>query len=140
MTPPHRPSRSHPSAGYSMVEVLASLLLAAIVLPVALRGIAQGVRVTAVGADRLEATMLAEMKLNELLATGAFTSGDEEGDFSDYNIDDQEPRYAQYIWRSHAEDWDDDGAMQQVDVTVYWERSGTLQSVTLSTLAPTEEE
>jgi type II secretory pathway pseudopilin PulG len=138
MNRPRRPSRRRRAAAYSLVEVLAALLLAAIVLPVAMRGITLATRITSVGADEIEATMLAELKMNELLASGSYATGDDSGDFSDYTEDETE--YARYEWKSHAEDWDDDGAMQQLDVTVTWERTGGQRRVTLSTLVPTRED
>ena len=54
--------------GFSLIEVLAALMLVAIVLPVAMRGLSMASRQASVAARRSQATMLAERQLNEILA------------------------------------------------------------------------
>ena len=69
--------------GFTLVEALAALVLVAIVLPVAMRGVSLALTMASETTRRTEAMVLAEAKLAELLATGAWEDGDLDGDFTE---------------------------------------------------------
>lgn len=114
-----------------MVEVLASLMLVAIVLPVAMRGVTQSAQSSSLAADRIEATMLAERQMQQLLASQTYDLGSDEAEFDDF------PRYH---WKSGVNDWGDGAALRQVSLTVQWTSAGRERQLTLNTLVRAEEE
>jgi hypothetical protein len=111
------------------VEVLATLLLMALVLPAAMEGVSLAVQSSAIAQHRSEAAGLAEGKLNELVATGdwqtAAMSGNFDGAFSNYH------------WDATVSPWSQDTSgesIQQIDLKVSWNSRNQPQSLTLSTL------
>ncbi|MDX9980171.1 MAG: hypothetical protein RBU25_09135 [Lentisphaeria bacterium] len=91
--------RRHP---FTFAEVLVAVLVVALVVPVAVRGIALARRL--VGDDvQLEwAARLADEKLNELQVTGEWENGDSEGVFED------EPEYG---WTLTTESFEPDTSL-----------------------------
>ncbi|MBI1371549.1 MAG: prepilin-type N-terminal cleavage/methylation domain-containing protein [Phycisphaera sp.] len=133
--------------GFTFVEVLAAMLLMAIVLPVAMRGITLALRAESDAADRTEALMLAQSKLAELVATGDWQDGSLEGAFdetpsgesmhaTDASAADDGPA-GRFTWSAQVEDWLD-SRVSQLAVTVTWPSRGAERSVTLTTLVGTE--
>src|SRR4051794_38319604 len=57
-------------AGFTLIEVLATLVLLGIILPAAMRGVSIGLAMASHARHVTEAAQLAEAKLNELVATG----------------------------------------------------------------------
>ena len=124
-----RPKARRSRGGFTLVEVLAALLLMAIVLPVAMQGITLATRASTTARSRTEASGLAESKLNELIATGQWQtgnlSGQCDGDFSNYS------------WAATVSPWNQDTSgqnIQELDLTVSWTTSGRVRNVMLSTL------
>lgn len=117
--------------GFTFVELLATVVLIAAILPVAMQGIGLCTRLSGQTRRQIEATSLARTKLTELMISGEALSGDQQGDF-------EEP-WLSYRWQSQVMAWSND-ALQQLDVTVYWTAQDREQSVTLSTLVPVETE
>jgi len=113
---------------FTLVEVLVGLVLVAIILPVAMEGISLITGLAGSATQRLEAGSLAETKLAELLATGAWQDGDSTGDF------DQD--WPDYRWTTEVRDREGT-TLREVEVSVQWTRRGTDRSVTLTTLAYT---
>src|SRR5260370_36095537 len=68
-------------SGFTLVEVLAALMLLAIVLPVAMRGISMATALASSAKHRDEAAVLAKSKLDELVATHAWQSQALSGNF-----------------------------------------------------------
>lgn len=80
---PGRPIQSAKNAaGYTLVEMLATLVMVAIVLPVVIQGVTMSMSTSGTVIDRLQATALAESKLSELLATNTWNQPDLEGEFT----------------------------------------------------------
>ncbi len=69
--------------GFSLVEVLASLLLLGIVLPAAMRGVTLSLRAANAARNAQEATLLAERQLNTLLAARDADALGSDGTFED---------------------------------------------------------
>lgn len=115
---------------FTLVEVLASLVLVGVILPAAMAGVslAMGMEETARG--RTEAAVLAGSKLAELTATGAWQTAETEGDFGEHR-----PAYS---WRLQVEEWEEPG-LSRVVVTVERTAARGALSVTVSTLAYAEE-
>ena len=121
-----RPRESHRrQAAFTLVEVLATLVLAAIILPVAMRGISLATAAAGHARRQMEAASLAEGTLAELLVADAWQGADLSGDYG--------PEWPEYRWNVEVEDWEGT-VLQQVTVRVEWTERGTQRSLSLSTL------
>lgn len=118
-------------AGLSLIEVLATLVLVGIVLPVAMQGISVATSAGGVARRSAEAAALAEAKLNELVVTQEWNSGMLSGDFGE--------EWPDYTWKAETLDWLEnpsglDMSLVRLDVYVSWISRGEERSVTVSTL------
>ena len=112
--------------GFTLIEVLATLLLIGIVLPVIMQGFSIATRVGSAAKRRTEAGALADAKLTELVATAQWQSGVMSGDFN--------PDWPAYQWSAQVQPWSDSG-VDELDLTVTWTgRNGQPDSLTVSTL------
>lgn len=128
-----RPRRSRARA-FTLVEVLATLMLIAIALPVIMRGVSVASRAASSARRRNEACALAESKLNELIATNLWQTSGMQGDFS-------QEGWPDYTWTSQVQQWgqplgaSSSNIVQELDVQVSWTYgAGQQQTVTVSTL------
>jgi prepilin-type N-terminal cleavage/methylation domain-containing protein len=112
--------------GMTLIEVLATVVLMAIVLPVAMQGVSLAVSASQVARQRTEAAALAESKLAELAATGDWQYGLLSGDFG--------PDWPDYRWSGAAEPWQSTTTMRQLSVRVIWTARGQDRQVILTTL------
>jgi len=112
-----------------LLEVLAALLLVAIVLPVLMGAMDTATHIAGLANDRAEAVLLAENKLNEVLIDESWRFGDDAGDFTEAS---DELVAARYAWQLEVEQWQDP-SVRQLTVTVIWTRRGRDQSIRLST-------
>jgi len=110
---------------FTLVEVLAALVLVAIVLPVAMRGVSVALAAASASRRLAEATALGEGKLLELIVSGGWQGAELSGDFG--------PERPGCRWRAETGDWEDP-ALRLVRVTVEWTSAGRERSLTLSTL------
>jgi prepilin-type N-terminal cleavage/methylation domain-containing protein len=90
----NRPSASR-QGGFTLVEVLASLAIVLIVLPVAMEAITLVSGTASRARRQLEAANLAASKLAEIVATNAWQNGNSSGDFSSYGAS-----FPDYTWTS----------------------------------------
>jgi prepilin-type N-terminal cleavage/methylation domain-containing protein len=81
--------------GFTLVEVLASLTVVLIALPVAMEAITLATATATRARRQIEAANLAASKLAELAATNAWQNGNSSGDFSTYS-----PSFPDYTWTS----------------------------------------
>ena len=121
--------RAHQRGGFTLVELLATFVLVAIILPVAMKGISLATTMASLSKQRIEAGTLAETKLAELLATGEWQNGDLSGDFS--------PDWPNYRWSAEVQEWGE-ATLRQLDVRVEWESRGMERYVQLTTLVYVE--
>ena len=129
MKPPRPSRRPRPRRrGFTIVEVLATLSLAAIVLPAVVHGVQLCLETAGHASQHARAASLAQSKLAELVATGDLYDAEMAGDFGD-----DLPGYA---WAAQVNQWED-ARLVQVDVAVMWTRRGKQRQVVLSTLAYT---
>jgi type II secretory pathway pseudopilin PulG len=115
-------SRRH---GITLVEVLATIVLMGIVLPVAIQAITQCTTSAALARQRSEAASLAEAKLNEMLADPLRDFSASSGDFG--------PASPEYHWTLMGGQWSDP-TMQLLQVRVFWTSRGRERDVIVSTL------
>jgi general secretion pathway protein I len=135
--PPLRGLRATPTGGtarrrpgFTLIEILATLLLVAIILPVAMGGISLALNTADESRRRTEAASLAQAKLSEIVAYGQWNNASLSGDFS--------PDRPEYRWEAQVSDWQGT-LVKQVDVQVLWNRRGRNRTVTLTTLVYTGE-
>jgi type II secretory pathway pseudopilin PulG len=123
--------------GFTFIEVLATIMMLAIVMPVAMKAVSLSTDTARNARARTEAAGLAEAKLAELIATGDWQSGVLSGDFG--------TDWPQYRWNAQVGTWtppayNDNGSdpgntVDEIDLQVFWRTSGGVdRSVTLSTL------
>lgn len=122
-------SRALPSseAGFTLAEVLAAMMIMAIVLPVLVEGAALANRVGTIAQRERKAAMLAESKLNELAVTEEWRDGDSSGDFG--------PGAPEYTWRLTTDAWDED-TMRMLTLEVSFLVQGEEYTTSVSTLVP----
>jgi Tfp pilus assembly protein PilV len=114
------------------VEVLAALMLMAIVIPAIMQGVVIAGRAADSAQHRTEAAGLAQSEMATILATESWQNGGQSGDFS--------PDWPAYSWKSQTGAWAGDtvgAGLQEIDLTVNWIEHGHPASLTLSTLAYT---
>ena len=111
--------------GFTLIEVLASLVLVALIIPVAMKGISIATILASESKSRLEALELAQIRLSEILLDMDWQNSTMSGTFED--------EYARYRWQMNAEDWTETG-IKQVEVKVLWESRGYEREVSLTTL------
>lgn len=111
--------------GFTLVEVLATVMLIAIVLPAINGALVSATSVAAMARHRTEAGGLAESKVAELTATAQWQNGGSlAGDFG--------ADWPEYKWQATLGQWagDVEGVgLEQLDVTVTWTASGRAQQV-----------
>lgn len=111
-------------AGFTLVEVLATLVLIGIVLPVAMKGISLAASAGGMARRSIEASALAETKLNELVATGQWNAVTQSGDFGE--------DWPGYRWIAQANERD--ASLMEMSVQVLWTSRNSERSVSVSTL------
>jgi prepilin-type N-terminal cleavage/methylation domain-containing protein len=124
---------------FTLVEVLAAIVLIAIVLPVAMHGISLAARAASMAKHRSTAAQLGSSKLQEIVATGQWeTSSNLSGDFSL-----EGPDYQDYTWVAQVQQWNQRGVspqdiqpqtLSELDLKVIWKSRGQEQFLTFSTL------
>jgi len=109
--------------GFTLIEVLATMVLLAIVLPAIMRAAAVSLAAASSARHVTEATALGEAKLNELVALNQWSQNGS-GDFS--------PENPTYRWS--IENAARDYGVYDVRITVTWSESGKERKLMLSTL------
>ncbi len=116
--------------GFTFIELLATVVLIAIIMPVAMRSIGLCTRLGGLSRRQIEAASLAKAKMTELLVSGDWENGNQHGSFDE--------DWPGYEWKATVTNWTD-STVRQVDLTVLWESMGLQRTVTLSTLVYPEE-
>lgn len=122
LTPSPR-ARKTRTGGFTLAEVLASLMLMAVIIPVAMEGVSIASRAGTVGNRKAVAARIAQRILNEAVLTGQveMASGQaSEGEGS-------------YEWKLQSEDWPVD-ALALVTVQVTFNVQGSPYDLSVSTL------
>ncbi len=116
--------------GFSLLEIMATLVLIAIVIPITMQGFSISNQLAVMARQRSEAAALAESKLSELAATGLYQAGVLTGDFS--------PDHPEYKWNADLVSFDS-STLQQLTVHVTWDAHGTQQEFRTSTLVDSQQ-
>jgi prepilin-type N-terminal cleavage/methylation domain-containing protein len=118
--------------GFTLIEVMASMMLVAIILPVAMKGVSLALQTAGLARQRSLAASLAETELADLLTANTFDQTSTSGDF---------PDYPGYKWTADLTEWASittstgtSTSVQQLEVGVQWTSRGQERSVTLDTL------
>ncbi|HOJ39118.1 MAG TPA: type II secretion system protein [bacterium] len=111
--------------GFTLVEVLAALTFAAILLPVVMKGFSLASAVTAETRRREEALTLAQNLIAEIVSLNSLKNVEPEGDFS--------PEHPEYRWKVNFNQWDVAG-VREIEVTVMWSARGQERKIVLTTL------
>jgi prepilin-type N-terminal cleavage/methylation domain-containing protein len=117
--------------GFTFVELLATVVLIGIIMPVAMRTISICTRLAGQSRREIEAVSLASTKLAELVASKDWETGGKSGDFG--------TDWPGYQWNAEVSNWTE-STVRQLDVEVLWTSQGLQRQVTLSTLVYPEEE
>lgn len=120
--PRHRGTRR----GFTFVELLATVVLIAVIMPVAMRSIGLCTRLGGQSRRQMEAASLAKAKLTELMVTGEWQDGNQRGQFDTKD-------WPGYEWSVTVSNWTDT-TVRQLALTVSWRSVGRQRSVTLTTL------
>ena len=109
--------------GFTLVEVLAALVLMGVALPITLRAMTLATRAAAHARHLTEAGQLADLKLGELRLLTDTTDYSGAGEFADQ---------PEYKWESTSRFYD--AGCYEVTVRVLWQEQGTQRDYSLSTL------
>ena len=117
-----RRTRKH---GFTLVEVLATLVLLGIVVPVCMRGISVALFSAETAKHMSQAAALGEARLNEMVSTGEWNMTATNGDFG--------TDWPEYKWtcQTYPRDFD----VTEIVLTVSWQQRGQERSLNLSTMA-----
>ena len=125
MRPGQASRRRGRGRAFTIVEILATLTLASIVLPPVTRGLLLCLATAGHARNHAQAASLAQSKMAELVATEQYYDAQTEGDFGE--------DLPEYTWVAEVNDWEDE-RLAQLDVAVRWTRRGREHQVVLSTL------
>jgi prepilin-type N-terminal cleavage/methylation domain-containing protein len=109
-------------SGFTLVEVLASLVIMGIVLPFAMRGASLAMHAGSVARHQAEAATLGEAKLTEMVSMGSWADTGQ-GDFGN--------DFPQYRWS--MENIQRDIGVTELNLSVIWQERGEDRSIKLST-------
>lgn len=118
---------------FTLAEVLVAVLVAAVVVPVALRALMTVAAVDESTHRHHQAVCLADLKLRELVVTGEWADAEDKGDFGD--------DYPGYDWEFAADEASvGEIAMRRLAVTVHGPGRFAPTMATVVTLVPEAEE
>jgi len=139
-TPTHATSRrravlSRRRRGFTLAEALATLMLMAVVLPLAMRGISTAAQLGSLADRRSQAAALADTRLTEAVIAGDWEEGDQAGEFDPevYGSDADE-----YQWFLLVDDWNGLTSHKEVTVVVTWQQRGKEQTLSMATVVFSE--
>ena len=118
--------------GFTFVELLATMVLISIVMPVVMRTIGLCTQIAGQSRRQVEAVCLAKTKLTELTAAQDWQNGSNRGDFG--------TDWPGYEWSMTVANWTEDTIVRQLDLTVTWRSVGRQRKITLSTLVYPQEQ
>ncbi len=121
------PRKSDQRRAFTLVEVLATIVLIAIVIPVAMQGVTLATRMASHSKRQIQASCLAKSKLSELVVSQAWQNTARSGNFG--------KDWPDYEWTLESSSWML-SSVTELAVRVSWEGPASLErrSVMLSTL------
>jgi prepilin-type N-terminal cleavage/methylation domain-containing protein len=118
-------------SGFTFIELLATIVLIGIIMPIAMRSIGLCTRLGGHSRRQIEAASLARTKLTELTVSQDWQTGERRGDFGS--------DWPGYQWTLAVSNWTD-SVVKQLDLTVTWQSQGKQRLLTLSTLVYPEDD
>lgn len=112
-------------AGFTLVEMLASLTFLGILIPVVVSSLMVSNRAANMAERSAVAVQLCENRLTEMMLADAWTTEGSRGDFGE--------EWPGYRWELAKNDWEA-GAMTELTLTVFYKVQGAEHDVQLSTL------
>lgn len=109
--------------GFTLVEILVSLAIMGLVLPVVLTAFTNGARSRSVATGRTTAAYLLRDRLTEMEASGVPQVGEASGEFE---------AGAAYAWTSSVSTTEVEG-LYDVVVTIHWQERGETRSFSVRT-------
>lgn len=109
--------------GFTLLEIVVALAIAAIALPMLLRAFSDGTKRYSLIENRTTALYLLRLKMAEIEMNGYSALASEEGDFG---------TDSRFKWASEVVDTETDG-LKEVTVIVTWQERGQEKSIQLST-------
>jgi prepilin-type N-terminal cleavage/methylation domain-containing protein len=116
--------RARCRVGFTLIEVIAAMLVVAIVIPVTSQAIITSLAAASRARHLTEATSLAQAQLDELVASGTWNSAS----MGDFGVD-----HPGYRWTCQNVAWD--YGSYQVMLSVYWTERSQERSLSLTTIA-----
>jgi prepilin-type N-terminal cleavage/methylation domain-containing protein len=124
---------------FTLVEVLAALLLLSIVAPIFVEAMVLSSQAGIVAEHKRVAAQLAERQLRTSIVEDSWRDGDLNGDFGS--------DWSDYTWKMTTEDWQINTTngyktsdMTLLVITVIYKIAGSEHEVSLETLVPTEQD
>lgn len=117
--------------GFTLIEVLATLLLVGVVLPVIVRAAGSSAQLGVWSQRSATAAELADTKLAELIVTGAWEDGDDDGTFDAEVYGDAAAE--RFAWSLTTDDWNTT-EFTELTLTVTWEDGRGARDVSLATV------
>lgn len=118
-------ARAASRSAFTLAEVLATLMLIGIVLPVVMNGVSIALAAASHARYLAQASSLGEAKLTELVTTGDWLLSETNGDFG--------LEWPQYRWTS--QNFTRDFSMNEIVLRVIWTERGEERTLDLATLA-----
>ncbi len=109
--------------GFTLLEIIVALTIAAIALPALLQAFSQGTKNQSLIENRTTALYLLKLKMGEIEMLGEIEVGSEDGEFGSNSW---------FQWTSDITESDTDG-LYEVTVTVNWQERGQEETVELTT-------
>jgi len=127
-----RRGSSKERSGFTFAELLAAMLLVAIVVPVAIQGLTLANRAGILANRKRIAGELADNLLNEWVVTDAWRDGLASGEFGE--------EWPGYRWVFEENDWEEDDALRLITVRVFFVVQEKEYNASLTTLVEEAEE
>ena len=109
--------------GFTLLEVVVALTIAAVALPVLLKTFSEGTKKQSLIENRTTAFYLLRLKMSEIEMLGTPEAGSEEGEFG---------TDSRFGWISEIAETDTE-RLYEVIVTVHWQERGRERSIELTT-------
>lgn len=115
--------------GFTLMEVLATLALVAIVMPPVMQGLSLSMDVAGKARHQAQAASLAHAKMSELVAAAQWDRPILAGNF--------DPDWPEYRWEATLDDFDNGLLLEELEVKVFWKQPNGERSVVVTTLVYT---